>query len=204
MRRFVDPVLGQLRRPHGPLAPVTARLLNVVNRPINSWAVATLDLSGSEDVLDIGFGGGVGLGMVLRRLTTGRATGIDISDEMVREAPNRFPREIATGRLRVACGDVAALPFDDASFDRVYSVNTVFFWPDVARGLTEINRVLPPGGRLVIAVPAGGFLLARMTGLAPSSGASGLGEIRRRAKGAGFDDARIRARAGAALLLATR
>jgi arsenite methyltransferase len=204
VRRFVDPVLGQLRRPHGALAPATARLLNVVNRPINRLAFAALDITGDEEILDVGFGGGVGLTMVLRRLRTGHATGIDISDAMVSDAPHRFPQEIASGRLRVACADVATLPFADASFDKVYSVNTVFFWPDVAAGLSEIRRVLRPGGRLVIAAPAGGFLLARLAGIAPRSGASGLGETQRRAKDAGFEDAYLRVFGGAALLLASR
>src|SRR5919106_6082709 len=131
MRRFVDPVLGQLRRPHGPLAPLTARMLNVVNRPINRLAVGALQLSGHEHVLDVGFGGGVGLTLVLNRLTTGRVTGIDISQEMVRRAGQAFRDEVASRRLRVVGASVDALPFADASFDHAYTVNTVFFWPDV-------------------------------------------------------------------------
>src|SRR5437867_1871930 len=122
MRRFVDPVLGQLRRPHGALAPATARLLNLVNRPINRWAIRSLALKGSEDVLDVGFGGGVGLEMVFRRLTRGRAIGIDISLEMAQGAQIRFAHHAAAGRLQVLTADVAAIPFAHESFDRVYSV----------------------------------------------------------------------------------
>ncbi|MFY9587201.1 MAG: methyltransferase domain-containing protein [Actinomycetota bacterium] len=202
MRRFDIPVLGQLRQPHGALAPMTARILNVVNQPINRLAVRALQLTGTEDVLDVGFGGGVGLALVLPRMTTGRVTGIDISDEMVRAAPQRFPDETAAGRLRVARADVTALPFPKSSFDRVYSVNSVFFWPDVRSGLSEIRRVLRPGGRLVIAAPASAFLLARIAGLTPPSGARTMTQTQRLAEEVGFADVRTRGRAGASLLIA--
>ena len=204
MRRFDIPVLGQLRRPHGALAPVTARVLNVVNQPINRLAVRALELTGTEDVLDVGFGGGVGLALILPLLTTGCATGIDISDEMVRDAPRRFPEETATGHLRVARADVTALPFPESSFDRVYSVNTVFFWPDVRAGLLEIHRVLRPGARLVIAAPASAFLLARIAGLTPPSGATTMTQTQRLAEEVGFADVATRGRAGASLLIASR
>ena len=42
------------------------------------------------------------------------------------------------------------MPFDDRSFDAVYTVNTVYFWPDVRAALTEISRVTAPGGRVLL------------------------------------------------------
>jgi ubiquinone/menaquinone biosynthesis C-methylase UbiE len=161
-------------------------------------------LTGSEEVLDVGFGGGVGLALVLRRLTSGRATGIDISDEMVSAAGRRFTEDVRAGRLRVVRGDVAAIPFADASFDRVYSVNTVFFWPDPATGMAEIHRALRPGGVAVIAGPVSAFVLARAARLAPRAGVRGPQQLRSIARQAGFRDVRLQRRAGAALVTARR
>ena len=204
MRRIVEPVVSQFRQPHGPLAPATARLLNLINNPLNRWTVRTLELAGDEDVLDVGFGGGVGLGLVLRRLTNGRATGFDLSEEMASGARRRFASAIATGRLALARADVAAIPFADGSFDRVYSVNTVFFWPDVPAGLSEIRRVMRPGGRLVITAPSAAFMLAKIAGQWSRSGATGIRHVRRLAEDAGFRDVRLLGRGGGALLVAGR
>jgi SAM-dependent methyltransferase len=77
---------------------------------------------------------------------------VDFSPEMVREAERHFRLEIANGRLRVQLGDIAALPFASATFDRVFTINTIYFWPNTLEGLEEIRRVLKPGGLAVIAL----------------------------------------------------
>ena len=42
------------------------------------------------------------------------------------------------------------LPWPDRSFDKACAVHTIYFWPQPARDLAEIYRVLRPGGRLVL------------------------------------------------------
>ena len=203
MRRRAWPVLGQLAHPRGVLAPATGFILNIVNRPINRWTIGSLQLTGSEDVLDVGFGGGIGLEMVSTRLTSGSLFGVDISEEMAERAARRFAEGPRAGSVRVLVGDVSALPFEDASFDRAYSVNAVFFWPDPVAGLAEIYRVVRPGGLAFIAGPTPAFMLARVAGLGPAS-PSGPSAVRRIAEDVGFRDVRLRRAAGAALIVAKR
>jgi SAM-dependent methyltransferase len=191
------PVIGQLAHPRGVLAPATGFVLNIVNRPINRWTIGALELTGTEVVLDVGFGGGVGLELAAHRLTTGRVVGIDISEEMARRAARRFAERVSVGRAHVIRADVSALPLAADSFDRAYSVNGVFFWPDPDAALGEIHRVLRPGGLAVIAGPRSAFMLARLSGLGRAS-PSGPGDVARIAERAGFQSVRIRRRAGAA------
>jgi SAM-dependent methyltransferase len=202
MRRRFLPVVGQLAHPRGVLAPATGFILNIVNRPINRWTVDSLQLTGSEEVLDVGFGGGIGLELVSCRLRSGRVIGIDISEEMVDRAMRRFTLD-SPGNVAVLRADVSALPFAAASFDRSYSVNGVFFWPDPSAGLAEIYRVLRPGGLALIAGPAAAFVLARLSGLGPAS-PSGPADLHRIAAHTGFREVRIRRAAGAALISARR
>jgi arsenite methyltransferase len=144
---------AQMRKPSGWFGSIILwRLLNRVNMAVVKSTISRLALESHHQVLEIGFGGGAALALVSKRLITGVVTGVDFSPEMVREAERRFQLDIANGRLRVRLGDIAALPFASASFDRVFTINTIYFWPDTVQGFGEIRRVLKPGGLAVIAL----------------------------------------------------
>ncbi|WP_165357385.1 class I SAM-dependent methyltransferase [Sphingosinicella sp. CPCC 101087] len=105
-----------------------------------------LDVGGDDDVLEVGFGGG-GLLAMLLRATSGTVAGVDPAGAMVKRAQRRFRRE---PRLRLHRGSVEALPFEDKRFDRACSVNNIYFWPDPPAALRELARVLREGGRLAV------------------------------------------------------
>jgi ubiquinone/menaquinone biosynthesis C-methylase UbiE len=129
--------------------------MNRVNRKIIDSTIALLELSPQHHVLDIGFGGGGSLSTLANTVSDGLVAGIDVSPEMVREADRRFRRPIAEGHMRVQLGDVSHLPFPDATFDRVFTINTIYFWPDALQGLSEIHRVLRDGGRAAVSIRSG-------------------------------------------------
>jgi arsenite methyltransferase len=146
---LAEAIARQLRRPSGVVGRAFAYILNRFNRPINEAAVDRLGIGPTDSVLDIGFGGGVATARVLER-TRGFVGAIEVSEAMIDHARRRFRREIERGRLEVKRGDVSRIPYEDGRFDRVLTVQTIYFWPDPARGLREIHRVLKPGGRLVV------------------------------------------------------
>jgi ubiquinone/menaquinone biosynthesis C-methylase UbiE len=149
-RRFMA---AQLRKPSGWFGSVIMRrMLNRMNIEIVTSTLARLELQPQHDVLEIGFGGGAALALVAKQLTTGVASGVDFSPEMVTAAQSRFKNEISNGRIRVQFGDVSQLPFSSASFDRVFTINTIYFWPDPSQAFAEIRRVLKPAGLAVIAL----------------------------------------------------
>ena len=109
-----------------------------------------LRIARGDSVLEIGFGGGVALSLVLER-TNGEVAGIEVSDAMLVHARRRFRGELRRERLVLAAASVSSIPFADRRFDRVLSSHTIYFWPEPDKGLQEIRRVLSPGGRMVIA-----------------------------------------------------
>lgn len=149
---YVDSLLRtQFGKPSGAFGSQFMRpLLNFVNMRLMNTAVDLLDAQPNDVVMDIGFGGGYSLLALADRVTRGQVTGVDYSQEMVDGAANLIQQRHLEGRLRVECADVATLPFENETFDKVLTVNSVYYWSDVARGLREIARVMKPHGKLAV------------------------------------------------------
>ncbi len=154
MPKFIDRFMAsQLRQPHGWFGSlVIARGMNRINRQIMEATLDLLDLQRNHHVLEIGFGGGLAVKELARRLNAGVVEGIDSSPDIVAAAKHRFAREIRECRVKVHLGDVVRLPFAEATFDRVFTINTIYFWSDVPKGISEIYRVLKPGGIAAIGI----------------------------------------------------
>ncbi|HET7207763.1 MAG TPA: methyltransferase domain-containing protein [Terriglobales bacterium] len=151
--RLTQILASQLRHPKGWLGRrIFSRGMNVVNRRLIDRTLELLELEPQHRVLEIGFGGGASLGILLDRLGAGKIEGVDASPDMVQQAQRRFRQQIALGRLQAQLADAGQLPFSDCCFDRVFTVNTIYFWPDTMQGLREILRVLNDGGRAAIAL----------------------------------------------------
>lgn len=102
------------------------------------------------EVLELGCGPGVLLGLLARRPGIGRVVAVDPSPTMRTMAVHAVAREVADDRVRIRPGQAERTGLPDAAVDLVVSVNSVAIWPDLDAGLDELARVLRPGGRLVL------------------------------------------------------
>lgn len=109
-------------------------------------AFADFDSAAGLRVLEIG----VGMGADLVRWARAGAlvTGVDLTPRAVAIAGRRLAAEGLEARVEVA--DAEALPFEDGSFDVVYSWGVLHHTPGTATALREAVRVLAPGGRLKV------------------------------------------------------
>jgi ubiquinone/menaquinone biosynthesis C-methylase UbiE len=146
-RRDLGRLLENLRRYSAPSATlydaVTARLITgFLTRVARDLA----KLAPQARVLEVGSGPGR-LATTLAEVAPDiRVTGIDIAPDMVERATALAVSSEVADRVEFLVGDVASLPFPDTSFDVVVSTFSAHHWPDPAKGLAEIYRVLRPGG----------------------------------------------------------
>jgi SAM-dependent methyltransferase len=103
-----------------------------------------------RDVLDYGCGSGYGTHFVAPHCR--HITGVDISADAVAYATERYHQPNLKYR-QIARAEVAPLPFDDASFDSVVSFQVIEHIADPRAYLSEIHRVLKPGGYFICATP---------------------------------------------------
>src|SRR5207253_3449419 len=112
----------------------------------NPTAVA--DLRPGERVLDLGSGGGIDVILSARRVgPTGRAIGLDMTDEML-ELATKNAHDAGVDNVEFLKGTIESIPLPAASIDVVISNCVINLAADKAAVLTEIGRVLKPGGRL--------------------------------------------------------
>ena len=122
------------------------RIMETETAPENDATLERLVLQPGDRVLEVGFGPGRAIERVAVVVTSGTVVGVEISEEMLRMATRRCERFIREGRVDLRLGSIERLPFESASFDKAYSVHTLYFWARPAEVLADIRRVLKRGG----------------------------------------------------------
>ncbi|WP_214402396.1 class I SAM-dependent methyltransferase [Pseudonocardia lacus] len=139
--------------PAGRLGRLGGRLMRLLNRGQQREVLALLAASGVDaavEVVEIGPGPGVLLGLLAARADVRRVVGVEPSVDMRALAIRANAAAIAADRLEVRPGDAATTGLPDGCADVVVSVNTVAIWPDLDSGAGELRRLLRPGGRLLL------------------------------------------------------
>ncbi len=110
-------------------------------------AVAMAAPPSDAHVLDVAAGPGTLALLVAPEVR--RVSALDFSPGMIAQL-RREAVALGLGNVDAIVGDGQALPYADATFDAAFSMFGLIFFPDRARGLRELLRVLRPGGRAVI------------------------------------------------------
>lgn len=122
------------------------RFLHGLYRRISEDIVIAAPPDGA--VLDVGTGPGHLLAELARDRPDLRVTGVDMSADMVAVAERNI--QAFAGRVSACVGDVTNLPFADDTFDVIVTSLSLHHWDDVDTAVSELSRVLRPGGRLYV------------------------------------------------------
>lgn len=143
-------IATQLSCPDGKKGIEMAAMMNDTNAGMISESIKTLQLQDQNSMLELGHGNCGHLTKVLKQAKNIRYFGLEISKTMKQEA-ERINNEILTkNQIEFKLYDGKTIPFPDNSFDRIMTVNTIYFWENQAELLNEIYRVLKPQGFFVL------------------------------------------------------
>ncbi len=154
---FKDSTLSKKEQVAGMFNDI-ARRYDFLNRFLSagidiSWrkkAIRQLAGKAPGTVLDVATGTGDMAIMMAKTFPSARIEGIDISDGMLEFGKQKIAKAKLNARVSLAQGDSEAINFPDATFDAVTVAFGVRNFQSLEKGLSEMRRVLKPGGKLVI------------------------------------------------------
>jgi ubiquinone/menaquinone biosynthesis C-methylase UbiE len=135
----------QLGNPTGKGGIKTGEMMNLSNNGMIATTVALLGVQDGQRILEIGPGNGKHLKSIMDSHEGLRYTGLDISETMVNEATQLNSIRVMEGTATFVLSNGKTIPFSSDTFDKIFTVNTVYFWKDPVAYAAEIYRVLKPG-----------------------------------------------------------
>lgn len=148
-----DPIAiaKMLRKPEGELGIRVAEKMNDSNKQMIEWTLEKLDINNGNSILEIGFGNGSHIKNILKVGEDLRYTGLDFSETMVKIAKSSYQKEAEAEKVSFCLGTSSDMPFASNYFDKIFTVNTLYFWQNPLLDLRNILKVLKPDGIFCLA-----------------------------------------------------
>lgn len=113
-------------------------------------AIGHLKSSSPQHILDVATGTGDMALEIVKQFETEKVVGIDISSQMLEVGRKKIAKRNLSDKIELIEGDSENLPYSDNSFDAICVAFGVRNFENLEKGMQEMNRVLKPGGKLVV------------------------------------------------------
>jgi len=143
-------IAEQLRKPDGEVGKQVGLKMNEGNRQMNLHTLDQLNAQPYDTILEIGMGNGFFVKDIVSKDPTIKYIGCDFSATMVEEACELNKGFLSNGQVQFFLASADQLPVSNSSIDKIFTVNTIYFWQTPQRVLAEIKRILKPTGKLLI------------------------------------------------------
>ncbi len=152
MEEQIKALASQLRRPENEDGVKTGVHMNEGNKIMNLEAIKAVNPCAHDRILEIGMGNGFFVKNIVSVHPTIVYTGCDFSETMIREAEKINVEYIKSGSVKFHLASADKLPLIANSYNKLFTVNTIYFWEDPEHTLNEFKRVLTADGELTIVV----------------------------------------------------
>jgi ubiquinone/menaquinone biosynthesis C-methylase UbiE len=146
-KEYID---RQYKTPKGILGAFIGEKMVRQHKTETNWSLELMDIHQGDRILELGCGAGYAIKLILEKNLAEEIVGLDISPTIIRSARMRNKKAMIEEKVKLVQANLNTLPFHDKSFNTVFSIQTIYFWTDVASTLSEIFRVLKPEGIVIL------------------------------------------------------
>jgi ubiquinone/menaquinone biosynthesis C-methylase UbiE len=146
-REFID---GHYKTPKGIIGTYIGEKMVKQHKTETNWTLELMNVQKGDRILELGCGAGYAIKLLLEKDLIEEIVGLDISPTIIRSANFRNKNAIREKRTKLVQANLSNLPFDNEHFNKVFSIQTIYFWDDIDTTLSEIFRVLKPEGVVIL------------------------------------------------------
>ncbi|WP_461257604.1 class I SAM-dependent methyltransferase, partial [Treponema sp. R80B11-R83G3] len=142
LNKFIKYVGGNFGNPDGIAGNLSTKLMNIMNQRQYKAILDNINLEHNDIILDIGFGNGYLINKLFKKNIPIKIYGIEISNNMLNNVSKKYRQIIEKGLLKLYLENIVNTSFENETFSKIYTVNTIYFWNELEKCFSEIKRIL--------------------------------------------------------------
>jgi ubiquinone/menaquinone biosynthesis C-methylase UbiE len=151
-------IASQLKHPAGEKGIEMANMMHETNINMTRHSIQNLDISAGNSILELGHGNAGHVEFIFEQAENLKYYGLEMSGLMFQEARRINRNFVSQKQAFFSLYDGNIIPFQDAFFDKIFTVNTIYFWQNPEKLLSEIYRILKPKGIFCITFAEESFM----------------------------------------------
>lgn len=143
-------IASQLKNPSGEKGIEMANMMNETNINMTRHSIQNLNISNENKILELGHGNAGHAAFLFEQADNLKYYGLEMSELMFQEARQMNRNFVSQKQAFFSLYDGNKIPFEDEYFDKIFTVNTIYFWQEPEKLLLEIYRALKPNGNFCL------------------------------------------------------
>ncbi|MDA6072570.1 class I SAM-dependent methyltransferase [Flavobacterium sp. AC] len=151
-------IASQFKHPTGEKGIEMANMMNETNINMTHHSIQNLHIEEANTILELGHGNAGHVEFIFEQAENIKYYGLEMSELMFQEARQINRNYVSQKQAFFSIYDGNLIPFEENLFNKVFTVNTIYFWQEPEKLLSEIYRVLQPKGILCITFAEESFM----------------------------------------------
>ncbi len=143
-------IASQLKHPTGEKGIEMGNMMNETNINMTKNSIQNLNISSENRILELGHGNAGHVAFLFEQAEKLKYYGLEMSELMFQEARQINRNFVSQKQAFFSLYDGNTIPFEDGLFDKIFTVNTIYFWQKPEGLLSEIYRVLKSNGTFCV------------------------------------------------------